>query len=110
VRAEDCPGLGRSAPLLGDFPDVASPPVFDPQVMTIEASASVTVDPDGRGSWEVVVPETHPHIACNTLDDARRIAYRTAARQPHCELIVRDAYHRVIVDTERRPPAAAQRR
>jgi len=33
---------------------------------------------------------------CETFDDARRIAYLTMARAQTCELIVRDAYNRII--------------
>jgi hypothetical protein len=35
-------------------------------------------------------------VSCATLDDAKRVAYRRAADRPPCELIVRDAYHRVV--------------
>lgn len=70
--------------------------LFEPHGMTVKASSLVSVDPDGRGAWEVVLGDTHDHIACGTLDAARQIAYRTAARRRPCKLIVRDAYHRVI--------------
>ena len=40
---------------------------------------------DGRG-----------RISCETLEDARRIAYLTVAQANSCELIVRDAYNRII--------------
>jgi hypothetical protein len=71
-------------------------PGLDADGMTARASALVSVDPDGRGAWEVVLPDTDDHIVCATLDDARQMAYRTAARRRPCELIVHDAYHRVI--------------
>lgn len=35
-------------------------------------------------------------VTCDTLDDARRIGYLWAAQCHPCELIVHDAYHRVI--------------
>ena len=64
--------------------------------MTGKASSLVSVDPDGRGAWQVVLADTDDHIVCTTLAEARQIAYRTAARRRPCELIVHDAYHRVI--------------
>jgi hypothetical protein len=33
---------------------------------------------------------------CGTLADARRVAYQCAARRHPCELVVCDAYHRVM--------------
>lgn len=49
-----------------------------------------------RGRWEVVVSDARRGIMCETLEDARRIAYLAVAHTRPCELIVRDAYHRVI--------------
>lgn len=48
-----------------------------------------------RGRWEVVVSDARRGIMCETLDDARRIAYLAVAHARPCELIVLDAYHRV---------------
>jgi hypothetical protein len=46
-------------------------------------------------------------VTCETFDDARRVAYRRAARARPCELIVHDAYHRVLhrelIDGHREP-------
>ncbi len=55
---------------------------------------SIRVDFDGQGGWEVDLEDAR--IPCDTLDDARRIASLNAARRRPCELVVRDAYHRVI--------------
>lgn len=74
--------------------------------MRMEPPAIVSVDPDGRGSWEVVLPESLDHVSCATLEDARQVAYRSAASRRPCELLVRDAYHRVI----RREVIGADRR
>jgi hypothetical protein len=49
-----------------------------------------------RGRWEVAVPGRRKGIICDTLDEARRVAYLAVARTRPCELIVHDAYHRVI--------------
>jgi hypothetical protein len=62
-------------------------------------SITVSVDPDGRGAWEVNVRDERSHVACPTLEDARQVAYRSASGRRPCELIVRDAYHRVIQRT-----------
>lgn len=64
--------------------------------MKIEPPTVVSIDPDGRGAWEVVLPESREHVFCATLEDARLVACRSAASRRPCELIVRDAYHRVI--------------
>lgn len=49
-----------------------------------------------RGRWEVLLPGRRRGTTCETLDDARRIAYLAVAHTRPCELIVHDAYHRVI--------------
>lgn len=48
------------------------------------------------GRWEVVSLTGRSGIPCETLEDARRIAYLSVAHGGDCELIVRDAYHRVV--------------
>lgn len=55
---------------------------------------TIRVDFDGHRGWEVELGDAR--ITCETLDDARRIAFLKAARRRPCELVVRDAYHRVI--------------
>ncbi len=57
---------------------------------------TVCVDLDGRGTWEVAIPDRPDHLVCQTFADARRVAYAYATRRRACELIVRDAYHRVL--------------
>ena len=57
---------------------------------------TVLIDFDGHGLWEVEVADRDARVGCETLDDARRVAYLYAARKRPCELIVRDAYHRVV--------------
>lgn len=71
----------------------------DPGGMDKRTAITVSVDPDGRGAWEVTVRNELSHVACGTLDDARKVAYRSASGRRPCELIVRDAYHRVIQRT-----------
>jgi hypothetical protein len=51
---------------------------------------------DGRGRWAVRMPRTEGQVTCETLDDARRVAFLCAARGRSCELIVYDAYDRVM--------------
>jgi hypothetical protein len=70
---------------------------------------TVSVDPNGRGAWDVAELDGLCHITCQTLAEARKIAYKAARRHP-CELIVHDAYHRVIqretISGDRCPSAA----
>jgi hypothetical protein len=49
-----------------------------------------------RGDWEIVIPGRRGGLVCETLDDARRIAYLSVAHAHDCELIIRDAYNRVL--------------
>jgi hypothetical protein len=56
----------------------------------------VSVEFSPRGGWEIELHDESEPIACTTLDEARRIAYVCAARRRPCELIVHDAYHRLI--------------
>lgn len=56
----------------------------------------ICVDRDSDGRWDVSLP-TGGHVTCDSLDDARRVAAGRAARQAPWGVIVRDAYHRVIV-------------
>jgi hypothetical protein len=57
---------------------------------------TVRVDRTGRGAWAVAMPGRQQPVTCETLDDARRIAYLSAAPRRPCELIVCDAYHCVL--------------
>jgi hypothetical protein len=64
--------------------------------MNIKSPLTVWVDPNGRGAWDVALPDGPPHLKCDTLDAARKVAQLSAASRRPCELIVHDAYHRVI--------------
>jgi hypothetical protein len=57
---------------------------------------TVRVDLNGRGAWEVALPDRRESLTCETLDEARRLASQYASRRRPCELIVCDAYHRVL--------------
>jgi hypothetical protein len=60
---------------------------------------------------EVVIPGHRHRITCETLDDARRVAYLAVAHARPCELIVHDAYHRVLhhelIDGHQTPPTGS---
>ena len=57
---------------------------------------TVRVDRTRLGAWEVAMPDERELVTCETLEDAERVAYLCAARVRPCELIVCDAYHRVL--------------
>jgi hypothetical protein len=59
-------------------------------------SMKVCVDFNDHGAWDVEMPYPSEPVTCRTLDEATRVAYRCAADRRPCELIVRDAYHRVL--------------
>jgi len=64
--------------------------------MNTKSSLAVWVDPNCRGAWDVALPDGPPHLTCDTLDAARKVGQLSAASRWPCELIVHDAYHRVI--------------
>jgi hypothetical protein len=43
-----------------------------------------------------VLPGEPDRVTCDTLDEARRVGCLCAAQRHPCELVVRDAYHRVL--------------
>jgi hypothetical protein len=65
----------------------------------------IRVDVDGHGHWDVASSDPETHVVCASLDDARRVAFGRAARC-RCELVVRDAYHRVVLHQVIEDPAA----
>ena len=65
-------------------------------LVVMKQPVTVWVDPGGRGAWDVALPDADEHIICETLEEASKIAYRCAADRRPSELIVRDAYHRVL--------------
>jgi len=56
----------------------------------------VRVDRGHSGGWEVLLPDGGIYVVCDTLGDARRHARSAAGRRHPCEIVIRDAYHRVI--------------
>lgn len=57
---------------------------------------TVSVDVGDRGAWTVELSDRRERFTCSTLEEASRVAHGCAARRRPCELIVRDAYHRVV--------------
>jgi len=57
---------------------------------------TVRVALDRRGGWAIELPGRWNTVTCETLDEARRVAYLCAAHCHPCELVVCDAYHRVL--------------
>ena len=57
---------------------------------------TVRVDLHVRGAWEIMLSDERERVTCKTLEEASRVAHRCAADRRPCELIVRDAYHRVL--------------
>lgn len=88
--------MTRRAQLTGDRPPAAS----------ARAANSVLVRPARHGAWEVEFSEHDPPVTCETLDEARRMGYLYGSRRMPSELVVRDAYHRILhrgtIDDEHR--------
>jgi hypothetical protein len=76
------------------------------------ARMTVCVRHHPRGDWEVIGPDGRGRISCETFEDARRIAYLAVAHAHDCELIVRDAYDRVVehelIDGHHRAPVGSR--
>jgi hypothetical protein len=51
---------------------------------------------NSRGTWEIALSGEHDRVMCRTFEEARRMAYLCAAHEHPCELVVLDAYHRVL--------------
>jgi hypothetical protein len=56
----------------------------------------VRVTPGEGAGWQVVVPDRERPLTCKTLREARRLALIHGASAHPCEIVVRDAYHRVL--------------
>jgi hypothetical protein len=59
-------------------------------------SLTVRVELDRRGVWKVELPDRPEPVMCASLDEACGVAHRCAAALNPCEIIVFDAYHRVL--------------
>jgi hypothetical protein len=60
------------------------------------STRTISVDANGCGDWEITLPVHADPINCESLDQARREAYRLAAHWHPCEIVTLDAYHRVV--------------
>lgn len=59
-------------------------------------AATINVDRTRRGAWEVRLPGDGKRLLCPTLDEAVRVGHRCAADREPSELVVHDAYYRVL--------------
>ena len=57
---------------------------------------TVRVDISASRGWEVALPDQAERVTCETQEEASPLAYRCATDRRPCELIIRDAYHRVL--------------
>ncbi len=57
---------------------------------------TIRVDLNRHGAWEITLPVQLDPIKCESLYEARRAAYRFAAHWHPCEVVMCDAYHRVV--------------
>lgn len=51
---------------------------------------------NARAQWEVLLPNRRRPLRCRDLDEAERVAYVFAEGSRPCEVLVHDAYHRVV--------------
>ena len=59
---------------------------------------TVQVNHNRRGDWEIALPGEQNRVTCGTLAEALRTACQCAIQRQPCNLIVIDAYHRVLRD------------
>ncbi len=76
--------------------DVRCASLSDAVVMSERNSTTISVERGRRGDWQVVVPDERGPVSCQTLDDAQWVAYLLAAERQPCQVVIRDAYHRVV--------------
>jgi hypothetical protein len=57
---------------------------------------TVRVVINARGEWEVLMPHRLRPVRCGSIEEAEAVAYQWASRTRPCEVIVHDAYHRVV--------------
>jgi hypothetical protein len=60
------------------------------------SARTVRVDLNHGGDWEIELSDQDSIVTCGTFEDAKRVAYLCATHRQPCELIVCDAYHRVL--------------
>jgi len=60
------------------------------------SSRTVRAELDGRGVWMIDLSDQREPVVCEALEEAQRAGYLCAAQRHPCELLVRDAYHRVL--------------
>jgi hypothetical protein len=61
-----------------------------------ERHLTVRVLLNARGEWEVLTPHRPRPLRCKSLEEAKRMAYRVASDDAPCDVVVHDAYHRVV--------------
>lgn len=73
----------------------ALPLQSEPYLRSRAVEIIVRVAMNRRGAWELTVTDEPTRIVCQTLADAKRRARSIAGKRPS-ELIIRDAYHRLV--------------
>jgi hypothetical protein len=79
----------------------------DVELLGARRPRAVFVRRAAGGVWEVLLPDATGWTAHETLSAARRVAFGWAEANPPSEVIVRDAYHRVVLRRSFRDPNAA---
>ncbi len=60
------------------------------------STRKVRVELNRRGDWDIELSDQDSRVTCETLEEAERVAHICAAYRQPCELVVCDAYHRVL--------------
>ncbi len=60
------------------------------------STRTIRADLNRHGAWEITLPVQLDPINCKSLDEARHAACRFAAHWHPCEVVMFDAYHRVV--------------
>jgi hypothetical protein len=68
------------------------------------ANDTIYVHTDHRGGWEVAIPDQPQPIHCASLPEAEDTARRLASGTDACDLVVHDAYERVVLLDRLEPP------
>ncbi len=87
---------GAMQDVCAEEPRREAPVKSSPAVKLGLAEACVRVGLHRSGDWEIAFSGERERLRCRTLREAQRVANHCASQVGACELVVLDAYHRVL--------------
>jgi hypothetical protein len=81
----------------GEQPNLECMPMYTQLRGSAHSVVAVKVTFNAHGTWDVSLPDGSSSVTCATLEDATNFAHAYAAAHKPYELVIHDAYHRVMV-------------